>query len=91
MLHKYNEKTYTLKITKILNLGAHLKSNNLIVLVFKRGSESKWIRYWKGGAMWATPFVQNWLRWGDSNYLGSYERQAKNLKYLSIKTKTAAS
>jgi hypothetical protein len=31
-------------MTKILILGAHLKSNNLIILVFKKGSEYKWIR-----------------------------------------------
>jgi hypothetical protein len=32
---------FFLKITKILILGVHLKSNNLIVLDFKKGSESK--------------------------------------------------
>jgi hypothetical protein len=34
-------KKIKMKITKILILGAHLKFNNLIVLVFKKGNESK--------------------------------------------------
>jgi hypothetical protein len=43
VLHKYNGKKKNLKMIKILLLGANLKFNKLIVLVFKKGSESNWI------------------------------------------------
>jgi hypothetical protein len=41
--HKHNRKN-NLKITKIMIIGANLKFNKLIILVLKRGSESKRIR-----------------------------------------------
>jgi hypothetical protein len=57
-----------LKITKIMILGANLKFSKLIVLVFKRGSKSKWIRLLEGGTIWATSFVLQCSRWGNSKH-----------------------